>query len=228
MTIRSLWRERDNQLLILLASAPLLYMLYFYAGSVGITPWLATQPADSLARVGHSRVVALLALGIIPMLIIRLLLRQRLSDFGLKPRGLRFNLWFIVVGACVAVLATYISSRSPEFRAVYPEVRSAIGVPRVFAAASAFYLLYYVGYEVFFRGYLLFGVEQRLGSWPAILVSTLGTSLVHITRPVGEYMSAVVFGFVFGYVALRTRSIWGVFVVHVIAGLSMDFFCGFR
>jgi membrane protease YdiL (CAAX protease family) len=225
MTLRGLWQERDNRLLILLGSAPLLYMLYHYGGGPGGTRLIIGHAGTDLVQVAFSRVMALIALGIIPMLIIKFGLRDRLSDYGLALHAPKFNGLFALFGACFVVLLSFLASRQPGFRAIYPEVRDAAGAPRLLFISSLFYVLYYLGYEMFFRGYLLFGLEQRLGPASAILVTTLATTLVHITQPAGEYLGAFVAGLVAGYVVLRTRSIWGFFLVHVIAGLSLDVFC---
>jgi membrane protease YdiL (CAAX protease family) len=225
MTLRGLWQERDNRLLVLLGSAPLLYMLYHYGGGPGGMRLFLGHGRTDLAQVAFSRVMALTALGIIPALVIRFGFRERLGDYGLALRAPRFNGLFALFGACAVVILGLLASRVPEFRAIYPEVRSAIGAPRLLFISSLFYVLYYLGYETFFRGYLLFGLEQRLGPAPAILVTTLATTLVHLSRPAGECFAALIAGFVAGYVVLRTRSIWGFFLVHLIAGLSLDFFC---
>jgi membrane protease YdiL (CAAX protease family) len=225
VTARGLWQERDNRLLVLLVSAPLLYMLYHYGGGPDGMRLILRPVRTDLARVGFSRVMALFALGIVPALIIRFGFRERLADYGLALRAPKFNGLFVLFGGCAVVILSLITSRVTAFRAIYPEVRSAIGAPRLLFVSSLFYVLYYVGYETFFRGYLLFGLEPRLGPAPAILVTTLASTLVHISRPAGEYLGALVAGLVAGYVVLRTRSIWGVLLVHLIAGLSLDVFC---
>ena len=231
LTVRGLWQERDNRLLVLLGSAPLLYMLYHYGGPA-IAAFVIRHssfviPTD-LVQVAFRRVMALVALGIVPALIIRFGFRERLADYGLALRAPGFNGLFALFGACLVVLLSFLASRQPELRAIYPEVRDAIGAPRMLLVSSLTYVLYYLGYETFFRGYLLFGLEQRLGPAPAILITTLATAMVHLSRPPGECFAALIAGFVAGYVALRTRSIWGVFVVHLVAGLSLDIFCLLR
>jgi membrane protease YdiL (CAAX protease family) len=230
-TVRELWRQRDNKLLVLLASAPVLYMLYFYGGSAALFgrlfgPGLSTTWWD-IGSTAYRYAVACLTLGVLPALIIKLVFHDRLGGYGLGRGDARYNLLFVLLGALVVIPLGYISSRNPEFRALSPQLHCARGSASLFLLSSGLYLLYYVGYEVFFRGYLLFGIEKRLGPWPAILITTMTTTLVHITRPAGEYAAALIAGFIFGYVALRTRSIWGVLALHFITGVSLDFFCAF-
>ena len=60
--------------------------------------------------------------------------------------------------------------------------------------------------EVFFRGFLLGGLRTRLGPWPAILISSGVFAIFHI-HP-GLYVPTFLLGVAFGWVYLKTRSIW--------------------
>jgi membrane protease YdiL (CAAX protease family) len=231
MSIRELWRQRDSKLLTILGSVPVLYMVYYYGAQNTVFTWLF-QPhlapsAHDAGSAAWRNGLALVVLGLLPLLVIKLSFRDRLSDYGLGLGDTRYNLGFVLFGLLVVVPLMYLSSRRPEYRMLYPLIRSHPGSVPLFALACGLYLLYYAGYEVLFRGFLLFGSERRLGTWPAILVTTLATTLVHVTRPASEYAAAFVAGLVFGYVALRTRSIWGVLVLHFLAGVSLDFFVTF-
>jgi membrane protease YdiL (CAAX protease family) len=67
-------------------------------------------------------------------------------------------------------------------------------------AYSLFYLLYYLGWEFFFRGYMQFGLRRRLGDWNAILIQTLASCLLHIGKPDTEIFSSILGGIVWGMV----------------------------
>ena len=230
--LKELWSRRDNKLLVILGSIPVLYMCYIYPGRNEVFGWFfgqgLSQVPYQVAFEAYRYLLALFFLGIVPILIIRFGLHDRLGDYGLGPHEPKYNLIFVLIGAAVVIPLGYFSSHNPDFQRLCPQIRCARGSVQLFLISSGLYLLYYIGYEVFFRGYLLFGIEKRLGGWPAILITTMATTLVHITRPAGEYGAALIAGFIFGYVALRTRSIWGVFALHAITGLALDFFCAFH
>lgn len=66
--------------------------------------------------------------------------------------------------------------------------------------------------EIFFRGFLLGGLRGRVGTWPAILISSGVFALFHISP--GLYVPTFLLGAAFGWVYLRTRSIWPSVLAH--------------
>ncbi len=84
-----------------------------------------------------------------------------------------------------------------------------------------FYGLYYLGVEFFFRGFLLFGFFPRIGNM-AILVSTIPYVMVHFAKPPGEAAGSIIAGILLSYMALRSGSIWGGFLLHWAVGMTMD------
>ena len=79
----------------------------------------------------------------------------------------------------------------------------------------------FIALEFFFRGYLLFSLEERMG-YNAIAVAALPYGLLHFGKPFPEAMGAVVAGAVLGMFALRTRSIAGGALVHIFVATTMD------
>ena len=89
---------------------------------------------------------------------------------------------------------------------------------------SAYIIFYYFGWEFFFRGFLLFGLKDRFGDINAILIQTISSCLIHIGKPEGEILGSIIIGILFGIIALRTRSIWYVFLIHAAIGVFLDLF----
>ena len=79
----------------------------------------------------------------------------------------------------------------------------------------------FVALEFFFRGFLLFSLEERLG-YNAIAVAALPYGLIHYGKPFPEAMGAIVAGAVLGMFALRTRSIAGGALLHIFVATTMD------
>ncbi len=157
---------------------------------------------------------------LVPLFVIRFVLRQRLSEFGLIPSGYWRHLP-MYVGLFLPVFVGVVAvSGTDGFRATYPFYRD----PESWTFLLIWELLYglqFVGLEVFFRGFLLHGLKHRYGS-AALWIMLLPYVMIHFTKPVLEASGAVVAGIVLGLLSLRTRSIWGGVTIHVAVAWAMD------
>jgi len=168
-----------------------------------------------------------LVLGILPLLLARGLTGRSLAGLGLGRGNPRRSLLLVAVGLPLAVLAGRIASGSPDMQAVYPlESSLPPQVPR-FVIYSLIQLAYYFGWEVLFRGVLLFGTKDRLGFWGANVLQTALSVVAHFGRPLEETFSAYPAGLLFGAVAVRTGSVWPLVLVHWVVGMSMNAFMVF-
>jgi len=151
------------------------------------------------------------------------LLRRPLSDLGVGLGNLGFTLKILgFFLPFVVIPAVYISAYDPEIRAEYPlAVGLADDVGRLILYELC-YLLYYVGWEVFFRGLLVLGLSRRIGPFPAIGVSTLVSTAIHYGKPGAEVWTALIAGVLLGMLALRTRSLLGPLVFHAVTGVLTD------
>jgi membrane protease YdiL (CAAX protease family) len=70
-----------------------------------------------------------------------------------------------------------------------------------------------IGWEFFFRGFLLFGYERKFGAH-ALWLQAVPFALAHITKPAVETLTTLFGGFAFGWVAWRTRSFLYPFLIH--------------
>jgi CAAX protease family protein len=141
-----------------------------------------------------------------------------------KPRdyGIRIGRWkpaTIAIVACLAAMALilYGASRMPDFRSYYH--RSVIDWPELLLYNALFML----AWEFLFRGYMLFALEKSMGR-SAIFVQTIPFVLLHFGKPFLETLACIPGGFVFGYVAYRTRSFLPCFVIHFGIYAMMVFF----
>jgi membrane protease YdiL (CAAX protease family) len=70
-----------------------------------------------------------------------------------------------------------------------------------------------IGWEFFFRGWILFGYARKFGP-DALWLQAVPFALAHIGKPEVETLSTVFGGFAFGWVAWRTRSFLYPFLIH--------------
>ncbi len=216
---------------VLWTAAALLVLLIFKAGFN--TPgdlyggWSSVQ-SDGLGGKLYWAVWGYLLYGLAPLLIIVFVLRDSPASFGL-----RFYLTkktALVYAAMLAVMLPLLfwASTRADFQRTYPLVRGLgddwLGTVLIFEAART---ARFICLEFFFRGYLLFGLEQKLG-YAAIAAATLPYGIIHYDKPFPEAMAAVLAGAVLGFLALRTRTILGGAVIHSSVGATMDFLALWR
>ncbi len=147
---------------------------------------------------------------VIPILI-ALLLKIRFNEIGLS-----LDSWkkFLPVSLMILILSSpfvaYASTRE-DFKN-YPVWNP--GLPQLsLLVIESIILLSMFNTEFFFRGYFLFSLEARFGNW-AILFQSIPYSLVHIGKPSLEVPYSFLAGLVFGYIALRYRSVFPSLLVH--------------
>ena len=92
-------------------------------------------------------------------------------------------------------------------------------------AHNAFtWVVYLFGYELMFRGILLFATVPIMGAWPAIILNTAFYAIVHMPKSRKETISAVPFGIVLCLITLTTGTFWVAFIVHCGLALGTFFF----
>lgn len=161
---------------------------------------------------------------LVPAFIIKFVLKEKLSEYGFAIGDWYFGLRFIFLAILVFAPFIYLSSLTPDFQNEYPLPVMAKTSLRALVKWEFFYIFYYLGWESFFRGFMLFGLKE-LGNFASILVETTASTIIHIGKPEGEMLAAIFAGFLFGAVAFRTRSFIHVLIVHYIVGVMTDIFC---
>ncbi len=230
------WREARERLgsesgrtcAVLLAS-PMLLMLFTYFGSDAFYRRALSTPATYRDLDGfayhHLGAFALLGLGSIA---VASAVRMRAPEIGLCTGDVRFGAKFCALAIPLLVLPiTFGASFDPEVARTYPLARGALEGAGPFARHAALYVLYYIGWEVHFRGLLLFRLAASVGAWTAIFIQVIPSTLIHTClvapgKPFAETLAAVPAGIVLGWLALRTRSVWPAIVIHASIGISTD------
>jgi uncharacterized protein len=153
--------------------------------------------------------------------------------YGLGLGDWRAGLIISALFLLVMLPATYIASRSPTFATHYPLAgqgaftlrypgpREVISL-RLFALYEAGYILYFVGWEFLFRGWLTNAVLPRFGRAGAVLIPTAPFAIMHLGKPELEALGSIAAGIALGILALRTRSIWYGVLVHAAVAVFMD------
>lgn len=181
--------------------------------------WLGGDPAAAAAII--SFVACFAMLGVVPLLIVVLGFRQSPVDYGITWGNRRLTIRSVLVLGPLFVLGGYLASRDPAVAAVYPINPSAC---RMFGLHACTYVLFYLGWEFYFRGFMQLGLRETLGDVNALLVQVLASTLLHIGKPGTEAFGAIFGGLLWGILVYRTRSLGAGLVQHALLGLSLDWF----
>jgi len=223
------FEKRDIHVYVILLSAPVLLTLYRYHAYPRFFyeyfPQFKTlYQGDLIARYWQFGVFFVLMF-ILPALYIKFVMKSSLQQFGWGWGDVKYGLrWLITIPLLVAPII-FIASKMPSLRVEYPLAKSLLtDQTHLFVYETAYVLFYYVAWEFFFRGFILFGLKDRFGAVNAILIETISSCLVHIDKPEGEIIGSIVVGILFGMIALRSRSIWYVFLIHASIGVLTGIF----
>lgn len=145
-------------------------------------------------------------------------------DVGLSAKGLLSKVPLYLALYIVAMIGVVWASSQPSFLEAYPFLR-AEQTPswswRLLLGFWGLYALQFFCVEFFFRGYLLFTLEKHFGIG-AIAVMAVPYCMIHFHKPMPEALAAIFGAVVLGWLAIRTRSIWGGVFLHIAIALSMD------
>ncbi len=229
MTYKLDFTKQDIHYYVMLLSAPVLLTLYRYHGYpeyfYSYFPQFINQPDGDLYARGWQFMVFFVLMFVVPVLYIKLVMKRPLSDFGFDLGDIRWGAKWLIAIPVLIVPLIYISSKMPDVRAEYPLAKSLLSDQNHLLVYELGYIIfYYIAWEFFFRGFLLFGLKERFGAVNAILIQTISSCLVHIDKPEGEIIGSIFIGILFGMIALRSRSIWWVFLLHISIGVLTDLF----
>ena len=76
--------------------------------------------------------------------------------------------------------------------------------------------VYLWGYELLFRGFLLFELVAHWGVWPGLTVSTVLYVMAHLDKLADETAGSLFAGFLFGAMALLSGGIWAPWLLHTL------------
>jgi membrane protease YdiL (CAAX protease family) len=146
---------------------------------------------------------------------------KHLGDCNLSLRGFREHFW-IYVGLYGAVFPViFWVSWSPEFYSFYPMYPQAGRSWTDLLLWESLYAGQFIALEFFFRGFLVGGLGRYIGIL-SVPVSVMPYMMLHFSKPWPEAYAAIAAGLVLGWLAWKTKSIWGGVCIHCAVAMSMD------
>lgn len=174
----------------------------------------------------YSRIYWLLADGFIMFVLsvfsIKVILKGKLSDYGFRMGDKKFGFTTVLVFLLVMLPVVWIASASKKFAVTYPlggtELRTDMSL---FLLYELCVLTYMLGWEFFWRGYMLFGLKPKLGYY-AIFVQMIPFFILHRGKPEIELFASIFAGLILGIQALRSGSFFYCWLLHSLVMVSID------
>ncbi len=191
--------------------------------------WTATHPAREnasaeLGRLAYWATGCIIAYLVIPVFVVKVVLREKLTDYGFALKGALKDSWIYGLMFAVVLPLVVLVSFDTHFQHTYPFYRLGEGEalwPR-FWIWECLYFLQFLSLEFFFRGFLVHGTKHRLG-YASIFVMMVPYCMIHFGKPMPETFGAIIAGIALGSLSLKARSIWLGVAIHVSVALTMDF-----
>jgi membrane protease YdiL (CAAX protease family) len=203
------WREPG----VLILAVVLLGITYYH----GNPAWV-----DARWRLFYWFGVNVLCLLAVPAAIIHFVWRESLEDYGLGPGRVREWVRFLVIYGAVMVPILVAASRLPSLQAFYPRYPWARQSATDLLLSEAGWLVYFLAWEFFYRGFLLFTMARRFPPAVAVAIQAVPFVLMHLPKPEVEAAASVVAGVALGLMAYRGRSMVGTWLLHFGCAALMD------
>lgn len=140
----------------------------------------------------------------VPFLIVLIVFREKPSAYGFTLGEWKTGLILTGIGILLIAPVLWLTAHGGAMKEYYqPQV---IGLPW-----NTFIDLF--GWEFFFRGFILFTYMRKFGV-EALWLQAVPFALAHIGKPEVETFSTIFGGFIFAWVAYRTRSFVYPFLIH--------------
>lgn len=159
-------------------------------------------------------------LGVPSLLLPVLFLGESPAKYGMSL-GMNADALLITAILCpLLILMNIFRAGKPKNLVHYPQIRKQEWDIYTFGGSSLGWIVYLLGYELCFRGFLLFGCASVLGTWPAIAINASIYSFAHFFKGIGETVGAIPFGIIISIISLHTGNFMVAFLVHCSLALS--------
>lgn len=225
-------RSLEKKPLIILLSVAILQTVSWYYSSraffrVNIWPGYSTYEHIYLVEYLYWFLADFFTLGIIPVLLIIFLLKEKPKDYGITFGDYKSGFLYSGIFLAFMIVILWFVSAQEEFAQVYPHYPYARNNWNVFFVFEAGMLFYMIGWEFIWRGFTLFGLFEKFGYY-AVLIQMIPFVILHNGKPPLETFSSIIGGIALGILALKTRSFLYCVIIHFGIMFTIDFFSVMR
>jgi membrane protease YdiL (CAAX protease family) len=160
---------------------------------------------------------------IVPILVIKLILKEKASEFGLSLKLEKNFFQFYFVFMVFMLILVYFASKTSSFQSKYPflKIYNSSQLDSKFLIWELVYCSQFFCLEFFFRGFMVKGLQNKFGLW-SIFIMTIPYCMIHFGKPLPETIGSVFAGLILGYISYRGKGILAGFLMHITVALAMD------
>ncbi len=229
--INFLKQDNNKTFSLALLFTTIILFVYCYFGSFSFfEKTFINCPNLNYYKIIYHNMMAFVLFFVIGTIFTKFVIKGPVSQFGLNAKNKKAIGAIILIALPIAIICGLSTVLDSEMTSTYPLINFAQNY-KWYNLLLYFvsYFLYYVGWEYLFRGLLLFSANQKCGALGSILLTTLISALIHTSiggfgKPMIETLSAIPAGLIFGYMALKTKSIYPSLVAHFFIGCFTDLF----
>lgn len=175
-------------------------------------------------RVLLQRILGFLFLGVVSVLIILFLPHVGIKDYGFSFSFRSALPWWSSLLIPLVLILSYITAPKPGNLEQYPQIRANQWNSGMLALSSVSWIIFLIGYEFLFRGFVLHASLDIMEPVPAITLNTALYAFAHFYKGPGESFGAIPAGILFCYLTLLTGNIWSAVILHSVMALSNEWF----
>ena len=143
------------------------------------------------------------------------------KDFGISIGNPRQWLKEVLFFYAIFLIVLFIAFKFTNLKNIYPLYRKATQGTSYFFFYQLIQLWYMLGWEFFFRGFMLFGLERTFGRL-SVLIQAIPFAIVHFKKPQIEAYGAIFAGIFLGVIGLRARTFLPCVLLHYAILLTAD------
>jgi membrane protease YdiL (CAAX protease family) len=143
---------------------------------------------------------------VVPMVFIIFVFRENPKDYGFQLGDWKAGLVITIGSLAILLPVLWLLVHGDANMQKYYDTPLNMPLP-------LYTFLEIFGWEFIFRGWLTFGYARKFGA-DALWIQAVPFALMHISKPEVETLSTIFGGFVFGWVAYRTKSFLYPFLIH--------------
>ena len=225
-------RNLDRKVVTILLSVAVLQTVSWYYTSrmffrLNFYDSLSSNPDVNLYEFAYWFTGDFITLFILPFLIIKFLLKEKLRDYGITVGGFSAGLKLTIIFLLVMLPVIWFISAQTVFSATYPLLVQARDSWKIFILYELGLFFYLIAWEFIWRGFMLFGLKEKFGYY-AVIIQMIPFLILHNGKPPVETFGAIMGGLALGIMAYRTRSIFYCVITHAGIMFSIDFISTLR